>query len=115
MKNGVAIREKTLLWAILIMVLSIYGACQKDEGIDQDDLWVNAVILDFGSPAVDGCGFVIRIEDQIYYPVNLEEKYQIDGKNVKVQFNILEEMHTCGFPHSGVTFQKVNIRKIRNR
>lgn len=99
----------TYLLLIVVATLPLLGACQKEE------LWVDAVILDFGSSAVDGCGFVIQIEDQIYYPVNLEEKYHIDGKNVKVQYNTLEEMHTCGFPHSGVIFQKINIRKIRNR
>lgn len=102
-------REFAWLSPILLLMaigatLLLLGACQKEE------LWVDAVILDFGSPAVDGCGFVIQIENQIYYPVNLEEKYQIDGKNVKVQYNTLEEMHTCGFSHSGAIFQKINIR-----
>lgn len=37
MKNRVAIGQKTLLWVILIMILPVLGACQKDLGIDEAD------------------------------------------------------------------------------
>lgn len=38
MKNGVVIREKALLWAILIMILSVFGACQKEGGLDEEGM-----------------------------------------------------------------------------
>lgn len=84
-------------------------------GCSKEEQWLNAVILDLGSPAVDGCGFVLEIGDQIYYPVNLAEKYQIDGKVVKVRYSVLEEKYTCGFPHSEIRYQKVNIKEMRDR
>lgn len=36
MKNGIVIREETLLWAMLIMILPVFGACQK-EGVSWDE------------------------------------------------------------------------------
>jgi hypothetical protein len=84
-------------------------------GCNKEEQWLDAVILDLGSPAVDGCGFVLEIGDKIYYPINLEEKYQIGGKTVKVRYSVLEEIHPCGFPHSEIKYQKINIKKIKDR
>jgi len=37
MKNRVVLREKVLLWTMLIMIVSLLGACQKEK-INNDDL-----------------------------------------------------------------------------
>lgn len=92
---------------MILINLPLNTTCNKEE------YWVDAVVLDLGSPAVDGCGFVLEIEGDIYYPVNLDEKYQVDKKAVKVRYSLLEGMHTCGFPDSEIKYQKVNITEIR--
>lgn len=107
-KRIVFLKPLYLFWMVLIASTLNIG-CSKEEH------WLDAVILDLGSPAVDGCGFVLEIKDQIYYPVNLEEKYQIGGKTVKVRYSVLEETYTCGFPHSEIKYQKINIKEIRDR
>ena len=108
MKNQIIFRPACLVLMVLIN-LHLNSGCKKQEE------WIDATVLDFGSPAVDGCGFVIEINGTIYFPVNLEEKYQIDKKTIKLQYNTLEDMQTCGFPDSGVKYQKVSIREIRDR
>lgn len=105
MKTHIIFKQVPLLYIILIIIL-LSTNCNKKEG------WIAAVIVDSGSPAVDGCGFLIEIGNQVYYPVNLEERYQIDKKRVKVLYVALEEIYTCGFPHSGSKFQKIDIREI---
>lgn len=106
MKKQIFFRPVYFLWFMLTF-LFFNSACDKEEHL------VDAVVLDLGSPAVDGCGFVLEIEGDIYYPVNLEEKYQVDEKAVKVRYSLLEGMHTCGFPDSEIKYQKVNITEIR--
>src|SRR5690606_25806380 len=99
MKNQIVFRPSCLMLIVLIN-LHLNGGCKKEEH------WVDATVLDFGSPEVDGCGFLLEIDGNIYFPVSLEEKYQIDKKEVKIKYSILEDMQTCGFPHSGVEYQK---------
>lgn len=94
---------------MVLINLSLGVGCKKEEQ------WVTAIVLDFGSPSVDGCGFVVEIEGTIYFPVNLDEKYQVDKKEVRLTYSVLEDMQTCGFPHSGIKYQKVTIREIRDR
>ena len=108
MKNQTAFRPSYLLLMVLIN-LHLTSGCKKE------DQWTDAVVLDYGSPAVDGCGFVLEIDGNIYFPVNLEEKYRVDKKEVRLQYNLLGEMQTCGFPYSGLEHQKVRIREIRDR
>lgn len=108
MKNQTTFRPAYLLLMALIN-LGLNSGCEKEEQ------WVDAIVLDFGSPSVDGCGFVLEIEGKIYFPVNLEEKYQVDKKEVRLQYRVLGDMQTCGFPHSGVEYQKISIREIRDR
>ncbi|MBD1420201.1 hypothetical protein [Sphingobacterium chuzhouense] len=108
MKNQATFRPAYLLLMIFINI-HLNSGCKKEEQ------WINATVLDFGNPKVDGCGFVIEIDGNIYFPVNLGEKYQTDKKEVKLQYNILEDMHACGFPQSGAKYQKASIKEIRDR
>lgn len=107
MKNQTPFRPAYLLLIVLINL--------NFSGCDKEDQWVDAVVLDYGSPAVDGCGFVIEIDGSIYFPVDLEEKYRVDKKEIRLQYNLLEDMQTCGFPHSRVEYPKISIREISDR
>ena len=96
---------------LLVVLLLLLSGCKKAENGE----WIDATVLDFGSPAVDGCGFLLQVEDNLYYPENLQEKDQVDKKRVKVRFSLLDEMKPCGFPYSPIKHQKVNIRDIKSK
>ncbi|PRD56300.1 hypothetical protein [Sphingobacterium gobiense] len=108
MKNQTTFRPPYLFLMVLIN-LHLTSGCKKE------DQWVDAVVLDYGSPAVDGCGFVLEIDGNIFFPVNLEESCQIDKKEIRLQYSLFKEMQTCGFPHSGIEYQKISVRDIRDR
>src|SRR5690554_5782310 len=108
-KKQNTIKTTQLIWIILI-VMNI--GCDKQE---EPGEWLDAIVLDLGSPSVDGCGFLIEIEQKIYYPINLAEKHHIDKKHVKVRYNALEGMYTCGFPHSNNKFPRIEIIDIKNQ
>lgn len=55
MKNQTTFRPSYLLFLVLIN-LHLTSGCEKEEQ------WMDAIVLDFGSPTVDGCGFVIEVE-----------------------------------------------------
>lgn len=100
MKNQTTFRSVYLL-SMALITLNLNNGCEKEER------WVDAIVLDFGSPAVDGCGFVLEIGGNIYFPINLEEKYLVDKKEIRLQYSVLEDMQACGFPHSGVEYQEI--------
>lgn len=108
MKNQTIFRPSYLLLMALISFYFISSCKKEEQGVD-------AIVLHFGSPAADGCGFLLEIGGNIYFPVNLDEKYQVDKKEVKLRYSILDDMHTCGFPSSGLKYQKVSIKEIRDR
>lgn len=101
------ILRQRVLALFLLAVLS--GSCNKSAE------WIDGTIVDRGSPAVDGCGFLLEAKGKTYYPINLDERYQIDGKRVRVRFSITDEMYTCGFSHAGIKYQKINIRDIEDK
>jgi len=55
---------------LLVILLLLLGGCKKAENGE----WIDATIVDRGSEAVDGCGYLLQVEDNFYYPENLYEK-----------------------------------------
>lgn len=96
-----------MLSTCLLLLFFNYG-CKEKQG------FLDGVIVDLGSPAVDGCGFMLNVNNEFYYPSNLDSRYKTDGRRVKVRFSILEEKHICGFPQSETKFQKIDIRNIKD-
>lgn len=109
MKKNIILNGASSICIGIIILLN--GGCSKE----MQDQWTDAIVLDMGSPAVDGCGFVLKINNDIYYPINLGESFQVDNKEVKIQYNTLNEMHSCGFPHAELKYQKVTLTDIMER
>ncbi|HIX53770.1 MAG TPA: hypothetical protein VK076_10700 [Candidatus Sphingobacterium stercoripullorum] len=108
MKNqSIVIRACLLLLALVTLYVN--------RGCEKQGQWIDARVLDFGSPAVDGCGFVLEIGDSIYFPANLQEKYQVDKKEIQLKYRLLEDLKTCGFSDSEARYQKLTINAIKDR
>ncbi len=101
-----------LMWIALIALVI---GCSKEGEQKEPEEWVDAIVLDLGSPYLDGCGFLIEIEQKVYYPIHLAEIHHIDKKTVKVRYNALDKMYTCGFSHSNNKFPKIEIIAIKDR
>jgi hypothetical protein len=71
----------------------------------------NGLVLYYGSPAVDGCGWVIRIDKVDYSPMNLDAKFEKDSLKVVVNYQILKSTFICG---DGVgRYQQIKITSIK--
>ncbi len=95
----------------LVFSAFIFFSCSED--LVQND--INAKILNAGSEAVDGCGWLIVVsEDLSYKPVELDDKFQVDGMKVRISFKVLDDSYTCGFPSpNSPIFQKIKLRRIK--
>ena len=73
----------------------------------------NVVVKDFGSPAVDGCGWVIEISSEIYKPLDLAQEFQIDELPVRIKYELLSSKANCGFAQN--VYYEIEIREIEKR
>lgn len=97
---------------ITILVIS---SCSKEEGIVNGSLCDNcedAVIRDFGDPALDGCGWVVDVSTIIYKPQNLLPEFEIDGLEVQIRYDILDSTN-CGF--NQFAFNAIFITEIHKK
>ena len=59
----------------------------------------NGVVKDFGSPAVDGCGWVIIVDDNVYAPVGgkLDNEFYKDNLKILMDFKKLSSFRDCNW------------------
>ncbi len=70
-----------------------------------------ALVVFLGDPSVDGCGWLLDIENSLYAPVNLEPGFQVDSLAVTVKYEIQSGTWNCGWRTSG--YQKIKIKEIK--
>jgi hypothetical protein len=101
---------KRILRVIIILFFLIEGiGC--DSKTESEFHKQNGLVLYYGSPAVDGCGWVIQINKVDYSPVNLDENFQKSGLKVVVDYQILTSTFSCG---DGVgRYQQIKIVSIK--
>ena len=84
----------------------IITACSKDKCNEphEDRLEATATVINSGSPALDGCGWLIRIDNKDYSPDNLPENFQFNNIQVKIVYTISDAQYNCGFGGSGINY-----------
>jgi hypothetical protein len=56
-----------ILTAFILVLFGLFGTrCNKEE------LNINGLVLYYGNPSVDGCGWIIKIDTTEYSPINLD-------------------------------------------
>jgi len=94
-------------FAILSVVLMTTVACQKNtyyEDRDPNQLEDIGTVLDTGNPALDGCGWLIKVGNTSYSPDNLPNDFKIGNTQVKIKYIVSDAKFSCGFAGSGYTF-----------
>lgn len=77
---------------------------------DRHDIF-NAEVLYLGAPEVDGCGWLIRINDKLYHPENLADEFKVNNLSVLVEFIRTREVFRCG--RGGTPYNSIHIISIR--
>jgi len=73
---------------------------------------VDAMVSNYGDPALDGCGWVIDVSSTIYKPQNLPLAYKIDSLAVQIRFKALDSVN-CGMIQNA--FREISISEIRKK
>ena len=114
MDNNEAAREVRMRnWGlILIFGLMIAAACGRYGDYSDDDgpVWTEAWVIFMGAPEVDGCGWMIQIGDEYFYPVNLEDEYRVEVLPVKIRYTYDPVEFRCGL--KGKRFPSIRIDQI---
>jgi hypothetical protein len=102
--------KKIYAATLLVAFSSItFLACKKNDPYAA--VTTDAVVLNSGAPAADGCGWIIRIPvtDSTYSPVNLSNEYKVSELKVRVKYKPLPTKFSCGW---GANLREVSIESI---
>lgn len=101
-----------ILTGIAVMAM-LAGCCRYTDYSDDEDLtmWTSATVVYMGAPEVDGCGWLIEMGDEYYYPVNLEDEFRIQGLSVSIKYAYDPIEFRCG--RGGTRYQSIRILAIK--
>lgn len=100
--------RKYLLGAALLIIIA--SACNKDRN------YTRAVILDSGDVTLEGCGYLLLLENgEEKKPVALPSAFQHNGIEVLVKYNETGINDTCEYAPPRKFFEMVNIEDIKRR
>ena len=108
--NFLKMKTQRFVFAISILLFIVAGTgCDKKN--DSELQIQNGLVLNYGEPALDGCGWVIQLNKVDYSPVNLDAKFQKDSLKVAVEYQILKSTFNCGWGGHG--YQQIKITSIK--
>jgi uncharacterized paraquat-inducible protein A len=83
---------------ITISISLVFSAC-KSKGRAVSDTSCSscedAIIRNYGEPAMDGCGWVVNASSIVYMPRNLLPEFYVDSLKVRIKYKVLERVN-CG-------------------
>ena len=100
-----------LLLFILVLVFGAFGC--KHNGDVADSQYKKGIVLYLGDPAVDGCGWMVQVNDSLYYPINLEPQFKVESLKVMLNYTVLGSTRTCGWRTPG--YREINIGTIQKQ
>ena len=103
--------KKILLFIPSLFLIIGMIACKKEK--NNLDVLENTAIITYSDPATDGCGWKININEKEYHPINLNEKYKINGLKVDLKYNLLSSIWECS-QWTAKKYQEIEIVNIVN-
>lgn len=77
----------------------------------------SALVLDYGSVSLDGCGYLILLGDgadaELVRPTNLPDIFQKDSAELWVDFIAVDSQYTCGL--QAVSYNQVELQLITEK
>ncbi|MCC8410161.1 hypothetical protein LJ707_14570 [Mucilaginibacter sp. UR6-1] len=106
----ITLKPYALLIAMLAALSSILASCKKDKNEKQAE----GMMINTGSPAADGCGWLIAIDKVMYSPDNLPASFMQDSLKVKVDYTNLKTRFGCGMI-ANTGFPQIHIKNISKK
>jgi hypothetical protein len=79
-------------------------------GADQSHYSTSQNYVAFGEGGVDGCGWIIRVDNIEFSPINLDLKYRKDSLKINLDYDTLTSTWNCGWRDPG--YQQIQIKSI---
>ena len=99
--------------AVLLMLTVGIIAVSCDKKSDPNLQSANGLVLNYGNPEVDGCGWVIEVDKVVYSPVNLDKTFKQDSLKVKIDYQVLNTYFSCGWRTPG--YRQIKITSIKKQ
>ena len=99
--------------ALFVMLTVGFIAVSCDNKSNRELQTTNGLVLNYGNPEVDGCGWVIKVDTVVYSPVNLDTAFKQDSLKVKVDYQILNTYFSCGWRTPG--YRQIKITSIKKQ
>lgn len=107
MKHTLNVKLLLVTIVILLAFTTVLLSCKKEASAQK----ANATIVYTGALAVDGCGWLVRLDSannkpgNVYYsPTNLEKKYEVNNLRISINYKVLSTKFNCGdLPNGGQT------------
>ena len=99
---------------LMITLLLFSFSCKKrSASLQCDETLKDATIIFTGSPALDGCGYMIQIDGAGYIADNLDEAFQKPDLKVNICYKLNRDPTACGIADIAVPY--IHILDIRKR
>ena len=97
---------RRITFAFLAILAFATFSCEKAEIVEE------ALVLDFGDVAVDGCGWLLELEDgDLVHATNgIPENLQQDSLKVLIDYEDAEGQFQCGL--AGTTYNQIELTSI---
>jgi len=105
-------KVKSILFVLGVMLVT--GCCRYGDynDIEGRNHWTDATVVFLGAPEVDGCGWLMLIEEEYYYPVNLADEYKIDSLVVQIKYYYDPIEYRCG--RGGTRYPSIRITAVKS-
>jgi len=105
--------KKVSFLIVFASIFLIVSCCNENF---QNSKYHNGLVLDYGNPAADGCGWVIKINDTIYAPIELDTKFCKDSLEIYIDYKVLSSTRNCNWwvPNKYV-YPEIKILSIKTR
>lgn len=90
---------KIFKYAAIVLLLAGSFFLITDCNVETNTTFKNGLVRDFGSPAVDGCGWVIIVDGNVYAPVEwkLDNEFCKDNLKILIDFKKLSSFRNCNW------------------
>ncbi len=104
--------------ALFIFSIGLYAfSCDNQTPISTIDSEgqseVSGIVVYAGDPAVDGCGWLVQHQENVYSPINLDPSFNIDSLKVILSFKVLDSTWKCGWREPG--YKRIEILNIKKQ
>lgn len=99
---------------LLLVFVSMNYSCESQEVLSNSEL-MEAVILDDCPIPTENCGWIIKVNDTYYIPINLFKEFEKDKTVIRSKYEVLNEKFICGNTTTYRAYKKIKILEISKK